>query len=100
MAARSRIREHAVSETLLCPRCQKPATLEHLRTSPECAQAVQSLCGLYRSAQRKTVSRAGGRPPRMVACPRCGAQVTSTQARRGHIGCVVADNKRKDERLA
>jgi endogenous inhibitor of DNA gyrase (YacG/DUF329 family) len=73
---------------MTCPRCQQEVTLDHLRTSPECAKAVQSLCGLYRLAQRKTISRAGGRPPQMVACPKCGEQVTKTQARLGHPGCL------------
>jgi endogenous inhibitor of DNA gyrase (YacG/DUF329 family) len=72
---------------LACPHCRKPVTLEHLRSNPECAKAVQSLCGLYRLAQRKTVTHAGGRPPQMAACPRCGQQVTRTEARRGHEGC-------------
>jgi endogenous inhibitor of DNA gyrase (YacG/DUF329 family) len=72
---------------LTCPHCHKPATLEHLRENPECAKAVQSLCALYRLAQRKTVTRAGGRPVTLVACPRCGGMVTKTQASRGH-GCT------------
>lgn len=73
---------------LLCPRCQQPATLEHLRTSPACAKAVQSLCARYRSAQRTTVTRAGGRPPQFVPCPRCGERVTKMQVRRGHGECT------------
>jgi endogenous inhibitor of DNA gyrase (YacG/DUF329 family) len=78
---------------MTCPGCQQQVTLEHLRTSPECAKAVQSLCGLYRLAKRTKVTRAGGRPKgtaKMVPCPRCGQDVTKTQARRGHEGCQQA----------
>lgn len=73
---------------LRCPRCGEPATTAHLKTSPECAKAVQTLCARYRVAQRKRAGQQGGRKPQMVECPRCGKQVSATAARRGHIGCV------------
>lgn len=72
---------------MICPNCRRKVTLEHLRKSPKCAKTVQSLCGLYRLAKRETVTHAGGRPPELTPCPRCGRTVTKTQARRGHPGC-------------
>jgi hypothetical protein len=71
---------------MTCPHCQQEVTLEHLHGSPECMKAVQSLCGLYHLANRKTVTRAGGRSVEMVPGPRCGKPVTKTQSREGH-GC-------------
>jgi endogenous inhibitor of DNA gyrase (YacG/DUF329 family) len=74
--------------TLSCPNCGKPVTLEHLRTSPDCVKAVQSLNALYKLSRRKTVTRAGGRPTTLVPCPKCGEMVSPTKAKRGHDGCV------------
>lgn len=73
--------------TLSCPKCGKPVTLEHLRTNPECAKAAGHISGLYQLSQRKTVTRAGGRPTTLVPCHRCGEMVSPTKAKRGH-GCV------------
>jgi hypothetical protein len=42
-----------------------------------------------RCAQSRTTysgGRNGGRPVELVPCPRCGQQVSKTEARRGH-GC-------------
>ena len=64
---------------IFCPNCLKDATVEHLRDSPECARVVQSLCARYRLAQRKTVTRAGGRPPEYVQCPQCNVRMTRTE---------------------
>lgn len=72
--------------------CGSEATVEHFRQSPQCATEVQSLWALCLRARRTTVTRAGGRPPEMVKCPRCGEPVTKTQARRGHGCAVVAGN--------
>ena len=73
---------------ITCPHCQQEATLEHLRTSPECSKAVRSLIGLYRLSQR--VTRAGSRPATPEPCPKCGEMVSKAQAVRGH-GCASKD---------
>jgi hypothetical protein len=71
---------------MTCPRCSEEATLEHVRGSAECARAIKSLYGLYCLAKRTTVTHAGGRPPTLVPCPKCGQMVGKTAAKRGH-GC-------------
>jgi len=71
---------------LRCPRCQQEATVDHLRESPECASAIQSLHAIYRRSRRTSRTEAGGRPVTLVPCTRCGRLVTKTEARRGH-GC-------------
>jgi hypothetical protein len=50
-----------------CPRCLKPATLAHFRESPECSAHVASLAAIYRGSKRKNITRAGGRPRKVVA---------------------------------
>lgn len=52
-------------------------------------EVLYSEVGRRNAARRRTAGgpRPGaGRKPTYVACPLCGAKVTSTQARRGH-GC-------------
>ena len=78
------------TEGLTCPKCQQPATLEHLRENAGCSGAVRSLISLYGLSRRTVVTRAGGRPRELGPCPRCGAQVCRTEIRRGHPGCPAA----------
>lgn len=68
---------------MICPNCRKKASVEHFRASPECSAAAGVIAGLYGLSKRKNVSRAGGRPPKLVSCPACGAS-GGTGAMRGH----------------
>ena len=74
---------------LRCPQCGQSANVGHFRDSPDCAAAAYRIVGMVRQTKRKTISRAGGRPKKLVACQRCSQQVGTAEARFGHPGCPV-----------
>lgn len=49
-------------------------------------QAAKSLHGMYMVAKRLHVGISTGRPPKLVACPKCGVPVPTSVAKKGH-GC-------------
>ena len=78
---------------LHCPQCGQPADVEHFRSSPDCQEAAYRVMGMVRQTKRKVISRAGGRPKKLAACPRCGQQVGTVEARYGHPGCPVRSGR-------
>ncbi len=56
-----------------CPNCRKQATLDHFRTSPDCASKASSLCAILRGSKRVNITRAGGRPKK-VNCDGTGRE--------------------------
>jgi rRNA maturation protein Nop10 len=79
-------------KALLCPGCGERATAPHLRENPECMKAAASFAAIYSVSKRRTVGKSTGRPKVLKACPRCGQQVSATEARYGHDGCTVVKN--------
>jgi hypothetical protein len=84
------MRKAMTGQPILCPGCGRPANAAHLKENPDCMKAAQRLSAIYRVAQRKEPGRNGGRPVRLRPCPKCGAQVSTTEARYGHEGCTGA----------
>jgi hypothetical protein len=72
----------------LCPGCGERATVSHFQANPDCVKAAASLFGIYNVSKRKSVGKSTGRPPVLKICRRCGAPVSTTEARRGHEGCT------------
>jgi hypothetical protein len=77
---------------LLCPGCGQRATAAHLRENEACIKAAASFTAIYRVSKRRTVGKSTGRPKVLKPCPRCGQQVSTTEARYGHGDCSIVES--------
>jgi endogenous inhibitor of DNA gyrase (YacG/DUF329 family) len=86
-----------IEDMIKCPTCGAEPTDEHFKTHPKCAKEAISLGYRALRSKRKTVTRAGGRPPKKKAVHRVMDEIKNSAERMGAIKAFLESGRTLEE---